>query len=44
MWTYRLITESGDIYYYEAGELEEAFFDRLTYGGRIEDRNGKVIA
>ena len=38
---FRLILASGDIFYYDT--LEEARFDKMQFGGKIYDRNGKEI-
>lgn len=43
MWAFKLVTDSGDIYYYDSDELEIARNDRQTYGGEIYDRNGKKL-
>lgn len=42
MWCYKLVTNSGDTFYYDSDELEQARIDRLTYGGTITDKNGKT--
>lgn len=43
MWAYKLVTESGNIYYYDYDELEIARNDRITYGGTLFDRKGKIL-
>lgn len=43
MWGFKLVTESGDIYYYDVNELDVARQDCLTYCGTIYDHNGKQI-
>lgn len=42
MWHYILITLSGDKFYYDMYELEEARQDKAKYGGTLKDRNGTV--
>ena len=39
---FKLVTDSGDTFYYDNDELEQARNDRLTYGGTITDKNGKI--
>ena len=40
MWAYRLVTEDGQIWYYDTDELETAREDKRTFGGTLTDRNG----
>lgn len=43
MWFYKLVTDSGDIYYYDYDELLLAREERAQFGGTIYDRNGKIM-
>lgn len=41
MWAFILITLSGEIFYYDFDELENAREDKALYGGVLKDKNGK---
>ena len=41
-WWFKLVTFSGDTFYYNYSELLEARFDKSKFGGSLTDRNGKI--
>ena len=43
MWAYKLVTNDGDVFYYDSNELELARYEQDIFGGILTDRTGKEI-